>query len=123
MFLTLKVVKKNILKPQAPVFQLVLISVLLLFLNVSETKGQQQPPAEGKYSARYESGTIREKGFYRNSRKHKTWYYYNPNGTLDHKEKWADGVLQWQIFYNERGRIIKTIDKNGVVKTRPGCGC
>jgi antitoxin component YwqK of YwqJK toxin-antitoxin module len=48
--------------------------------------------------------------------------HYNPNGTIDLKEKWDNGVLKWQIFYS-KGRIIKTIDENGVLKTRKGCGC
>jgi hypothetical protein len=123
MFLTLKVVKKNILIPKGPLFQLISIFVLSLFLNIGETKARQQPVAEGKYEARYENGSIKERGFYLKGQKHKTWYYYNPDGTLDHKEKWRNGALQWQIFYSSKGRVIKTIDKNGVVKTRPACGC
>lgn len=122
MFLTLKVVKKNFIKPEIAVFQYILIILFLLLLNISETKALLQPPAEGRYKEYYADGTAKERGFYLHSQKHKLWYYYNPNGTIDRKEKWKEGILQWQIFYS-KGRIIKTIDKNGVIKTRPNCGC
>lgn len=122
MFLTLEVVKKNILDRYFSVFRLACI-IFLLCSNANVANAQSQQPAEGKYITRYEDGTLKEKGFYKRSQKHKVWYYYRTNGTIDRKEKWVDGKLEWQIFYNNKGRIIKTIDKDGVIQTRPGCGC
>jgi antitoxin component YwqK of YwqJK toxin-antitoxin module len=82
-----------------------------------------QTPVNGKYEARKANGLLIEKGYYTNSHKDKRWYYYNEKGIIARKEKWEKGELQWQIFYNERGRITRTIDKNGKEKVRPACGC
>jgi antitoxin component YwqK of YwqJK toxin-antitoxin module len=118
MFLTLKVVKKNILIPRITLLQLVIITGLF-FVEVNHAKAQQ----DGRYTAKYADSTVKERGTYLSSEKHGSWYYYHPNGTIERKERWSKGILRWQIFYNERGRVIKTIDRNGVVKTRSGCGC
>jgi antitoxin component YwqK of YwqJK toxin-antitoxin module len=115
-------VKKNILKHKSIDYQFILLMCCLAFMALSVTGGYAQSIPDGKYIMRYDDGVVKERGFYHNSQKHKVWLHYNPNGTIDLKEKWDNGVLKWQIFYS-KGRIIKTIDENGVLKTRKGCGC
>jgi antitoxin component YwqK of YwqJK toxin-antitoxin module len=94
------------------------------FLLLSGTQpAYAQTPANGKYVARSANGTLIETGYYTNSQKDKRWAYYNEKGIIDHKEKWDKGELQWQIFYNEKGKITRTIDKKGKETVRPACGC
>ncbi len=80
-------------------------------------------PKTGTYITKHSNGKIAEKGYLKNGEKHRIWSFYNQNGAITQKEKWKNGKLQWQVFYNERGRIIKTIDKNGKEKELSGCGC
>ena len=113
---------KNISKHKWVDSQLVLLVCCWLLLALSPSGAWAQSIPDGKYSTRYADGVVKERGFYLNGQKHKIWYYYNPTSSIERKEKWVEGKLKWQIFYN-KGKIIKTIDENGVVKTRKGCGC
>jgi antitoxin component YwqK of YwqJK toxin-antitoxin module len=116
-------VKKNISKYKWTEHQFVLSLCCWLLLAFCPVAAQAQAIPDGKYIARYADGVVKERGFYLNGQKHKTWQFYHANGAIDYKEKWVAGQLKWQIFYNNNGRIIKTIDEKGVVKTRKGCGC
>lgn len=94
------------------------------FLLLASTQmAYAQTPANGKYVARTASGTLIETGYYTNGQKDKRWAYYNEKGIIERKEKWTKGQLQWQVFYNEKGKITRTIDKNGKETVRPACGC
>ncbi|MES2780888.1 MAG: hypothetical protein V4651_13430 [Bacteroidota bacterium] len=115
-------VKKNISKYKWADSQFILAICCSLLLALSPVIARSQTLPDGKYSSNYEDGTVKERGFYHNGQKHKIWMYYNPNRSIDRKEKWEEGKLKWQIFYS-KGKIIKTIDEKGVVKTRKGCGC
>lgn len=64
-----------------------------------------------------------EKGKYVNGSKSGQWFYYSPNGHLDRKDKWINGQLKWQIYYNAKGKVSKTVNKNGQQNIRPACGC
>jgi hypothetical protein len=81
------------------------------------------PPPIGTHRVMHANGRIAETGHYKNGLKHRIWQYYNANGVRVKREKWLDGTLIWQVFYNERGRTIRTIDKYGNVKEFSGCGC
>ncbi|MES2558489.1 MAG: hypothetical protein V4590_02025 [Bacteroidota bacterium] len=116
-------VKKNISKYKWVEGQLVLVSLCCIWMALSPMTAAAQTIPDGKYLTRYEDGVVKERGYYLNGQKHKIWMYYNPNSSIDHKEKWNEGKLKWQLFYNNRGRVIKSIDEKGVVKTRKGCGC
>jgi antitoxin component YwqK of YwqJK toxin-antitoxin module len=67
--------------------------------------------------------TLKEQGWQANGQKVGIWYYYYPTGNVEHKEKWKNNQLQWQIYYTPKGKVSKTIDKKGNVKKRPACGC
>ena len=101
--------------------QILGFSAFLLFAGTQNACAQT--PANGKYEARAANGNLIETGYYDNSQKDKRWAYYNEKGIIERKEKWDKGELQWQIFYNERGKITRTIDKKGKEKVRPACGC
>ncbi len=76
-----------------------------------------------KHTAFYADNTLKEKGQYLLGAKDGYWYYYHLNRSINLKEKWKKGVLIWQIYYTPKGKISKTVNKNGTVKTRPACGC
>jgi len=96
---------------------------MLLFAMLLLTAQMQAfPPVNGYYKELYKSGHPKEQGYFRDGKKHKTWIYYNENGTVHLKEKWKSGALIWQIFY-EKGRVSHTIDKDGKVTQKSKCGC
>jgi len=76
----------------------------------------------GVQKNKYENKVVKESGKLQYGAKHGRWIYYNANGTVEHKEKWKNGTLLWQLFY-EKGKIIRTIDKNGIETKRSKCGC
>lgn len=104
-----------------------IFSMYLLLICVNVLASQQivcqDLPQNGYYEKKYANGKVSEKGYYKNGLKHRTWDFYNEYGLRIKSEKWKAGVLMWQVFYNARGRTIKIIDKNGVVKELSGCGC
>lgn len=94
--------------------------ILLVYVPCTELAAQQ---AEGKYSVNYPNGRLKEKGFYKGGVKHRTWYYYSEAGLMERREKWKNGVMVLQVFYNAKGKVIKTIDRNGKEFIRPPCNC
>lgn len=116
-------VKKNISKYKCIDSQLFWLLCCWVLLALAPVVARGQAIPEGKYIVKYADGVVKERGFYHNGQKHKIWMYYNANSAIDRKEKWVEGKLKWQIFYNNRGRVIKTIDEKGVVRTRKACGC
>jgi hypothetical protein len=97
------------------------ISVVLLVTGIHATLIAQQ--VNGRYTAHYANGRLKEKGFYKQGAKHKTWYYYTESGLLDRKEKWQNGVVVWQIYYNEKGKVSKRVDRNGNITLPAPCNC
>ena len=101
----------------------IFLFVSLSFLSTSYGQNADTiMPSNGAYKSYYKSGKIQEKGHFKNSLKKGVWYFYNERGLLLKKEKYVEGKLQWQLFF-ERGKIIKIIDKNGRVTERSKCGC
>lgn len=101
-----------------------LISCLSLFFWVIASDGRlSAQQVDGKYSLNYPNGRLKERGYYKNGLKHRTWYFYSETGVMERREKWNNGVLQEQVFYNAKGKVIKTIDRNGKEFNRPPCNC
>lgn len=96
--------------------------VCCLLLPYSCVVWGQTPPENGKFLTFHKNGKVAEKGYYLQSQKHRVWYFYNEHGMVVKKERWKAGILIWQIFY-EKGKVTKTIDKDGKVTERPPCGC
>ncbi len=120
MFLFLKAVDNNKFQSFSKAF---LGHLLLGVLCCVSASLFSQQPADGKYMLRYADSTVKETGNYTHGLKDKRWFYYHPNGTIEHKEKWKKGELQWQLFYNHRGKVVKTVDKNGVEHIPSKCNC
>lgn len=103
-------------------FKLIFICVALL-ANLQKPVYATDTPKTGTYITKHSNGKVAQKGYLKNGEKHRLWMFYDEKGIVIKKEKWKNGTLQWQVFYNERGRIIKTVDKNGKEKEFSGCGC
>lgn len=95
---------------------------LIVCLMLLHQAMAQSTPMNGKYKTYYRSGGVKESGKYKDGVKHGIWMYYLESGSLTRKEKWKMGTLLWQFFY-EKGKLIRTIDKDGKETKRPGCGC
>jgi hypothetical protein len=93
------------------------LATLLLF-TAHMVQGQTKKLSKTYYS----NGTLKEKGWTMEGNKIGVWYYYDSIGVLQKKEKWKNELQLWQLYY-KRGKIIKTIDKNGKETKRPDCGC
>lgn len=76
----------------------------------------------GSYVSKFSNGNTHEKGIYKYGVKHGIWFEYDEKGLLMKKEKWKNGDLIWQLFY-EDGKLRRSIDKKGNIKERPACGC
>jgi hypothetical protein len=97
------------------------LSVVLFVMGPQVRVLAQQ--VDGKYTVKHPNGLLKERGFYKQGVKHKTWYYYSEAGLMERKEKWQKGVLVWQIFYSEKGKVTKTVDRNGKITVPPPCNC
>jgi antitoxin component YwqK of YwqJK toxin-antitoxin module len=100
-----------------------LVGVIALLVLVNPIYTVAQTPQNGRYKARYADSTLKETGYFTNGLRDKRWNFYNTYGFIERKEKWTNGQLQWQIFYNNKGKITRTIDKKGKETIRPACGC
>jgi antitoxin component YwqK of YwqJK toxin-antitoxin module len=98
-------------------------TTMMVLLALCCFTSNAQKPIKEKYSSYYADSTLKEKGFYVSGVKDGQWFYYDINSSINLKEKWKKGILIWQIYYTPKGKISKTVDKNGTVKTRPACGC
>jgi hypothetical protein len=122
MFVILNAFKAFMLK----YFKIILTTFLLLqccYTYELQAFNTEAPPQNGTHRVIHANGKIAETGHYKNGLKHRIWHYYNEYGVRIKREKWLDGALIWQVFYNEKGRTIRTIDKHGNVKEFSGCGC
>ena len=76
----------------------------------------------GTYRFYYESGRLKEKGYFKNGKRHGTWKAYDENGVLVGRTKYRDGNMVWRHVIS-RGKVIEITDDKGNVKRRSDCGC
>lgn len=121
MFVILTQIKQPMHKYFKLIFRMYVMAGCFILLNYCVVQGQTLPE-NGKFLTYHKNGKVAEKGFYLQNQKHRIWYFYNEFGVVIKKERWKSGKLMWQIFY-EKGKVTKTIDKDGKVTERPACGC
>lgn len=122
MFVILSHLKQLMHKYFRLIFRAILIVLTCTMLGGSQLYGQNIPE-NGKYTTFHKNGKVAEKGYFKQKQKHGIWLMYSENGVILQKEKWKNGVLLWQLFYNEKGKKAKSIDKKGNVTLYPACGC
>lgn len=102
-----------------PALRIILV-YSFLFFNQNFVFAQQKSV---KITEHFSNGKLKFSGHQLDESKYGFWFFYLENGKLEHKEKWKNGNLIWAIYYNERGRRARAIDKNGNEKKYKGCGC
>lgn len=65
---------------------------------------------------------LMEKGKFLHGQRHGVWMYYNAQKSLVLKEKYKHGKRVWAFFYRDQ-KIIATVDRTGILRKRPDCGC
>lgn len=65
---------------------------------------------------------IIEKGKFQQGKRNGIWTYYDSEGNLVLKEKYKAGQRRWAFFYRHQ-KIIATVDRHGIYRKRPDCGC
>lgn len=65
----------------------------------------------------------KEVGLVKEGKKVGIWHYYHAEGWEEKREKWAHGQLRWTIFYNQKHKKTKSIDKKGKETIYKNCNC
>lgn len=99
-----------------------MISTLLLASQLAFALPPDTLVKGDKFSV-IENGKTLQTGKRNHDGPHGLWKYYNTDGRLTMKEKYRKGIMIWRVEYSERGKIIRTTDRKGNIKTRPDCGC
>ncbi|MBO6517752.1 MAG: hypothetical protein JJ975_14500 [Bacteroidia bacterium] len=68
------------------------------------------------------TGYVLEIHRYKDGMKWGSWEKFNYNGELIEKNYYRRGERVWTFYYRDE-ELIKSINKNGKVKTFKGCGC
>ncbi|MCH2224908.1 MAG: hypothetical protein MK066_09080 [Crocinitomicaceae bacterium] len=62
----------------------------------------------GKFESFYVSKQLCEKGIFSKGLKHGDWKYWREDGTIERSEKWFNGRLKTQKWFDEQGNLVKT---------------
>ncbi len=81
----------------------------LLCFSAAELKGNDSLSCSGKYD--------------KLQQKHGTWVCRNAAGKIVKSERYKHGSMINYILYNDKGRIIETRDRKGVIRKFNPCGC
>lgn len=99
------------------------ILVLAFALSLPITGISQQNKGKESIKNYHANGKLKEKGSLKSGQKTGIWVYYHPEGWMEKKEKYKEGLLLWAIYYNEKHQITKSIDKSGNEVPYKGCNC
>ena len=69
-----------------------------------------------------DSDTIAIKGYYKNTKRHKIWNWYNADGTLHKQIKYKNGQQLWTIYFEINKPWLK-IDRYGKRRIIRACKC
>ena len=101
----------------------ILFAIFIFQYQISFSQNRDSLNFEnGLYKSFYKNGKVMGKGHFKNFQKVGVWYFYDENNILYKKEKYQNGKIQWQLFFN-KGKITKIIDQNGHLTERSKCGC
>lgn len=84
---------------------------------------QAKSPNKEKHQSYYENGVLKEKGWYKEGKKHGIWWNFYDTGVRKTKEKYKKGVRIYLFEYDEKGLIFKITNKKGEFKEIDNCGC
>ncbi len=102
----------------------ILCIALFAFTN-NTVKATSPPPSQTKDSVvitKHDNGKIKEKGSYRNGKKHGKWKTYDENGVLLKVVKYKKGEFWWERLY-KKGKLSQITDRKGRITKMKDCGC
>jgi hypothetical protein len=105
--------------PKTAKFFLGLFFCVLFTFSVSQVQAQKSI----KVLEKHDNGKLKMQGQLRNEGKVGFWYFYDPNGWLQRKEKWSKGDFVWAIEFNEKHQRTKGMNKRGKETIYKGCNC
>lgn len=76
----------------------------------------------GRYYELDDSRTVRVKGYFKDTLRHRVWREYDAQGIITRKIKYRRGRVIWVNIYRN-GILYQTIDRKGRIRTRSNCGC
>jgi antitoxin component YwqK of YwqJK toxin-antitoxin module len=68
------------------------------------------------------TGYVLEIQRFKNGQKSGAWEKFNYNGQVVERNVYRRGQRVWTLYFKD-DELIKSINKNGKVKTFSGCGC
>lgn len=72
---------------------------------------------------RYDNGKKEFVKKYENGQNCGFWKFYRPDGIIERKEKYKKGILVFTWFYNEEGKLIRSVNRKGKEKVYRACNC
>ena len=68
------------------------------------------------------NNAVSVKGYFKNTKRHKIWTWYNADGSLHKQIKYKHGRQLW-IIYLEKNKPWLKIDRNGKRRVIRACDC
>ena len=65
----------------------------------------------GNFEGFYENKQLAQKGEFKRGLKQGEWMYWRSNGTLESTQKWSNGELKIERWFDEEGHIAKTVHR------------
>lgn len=69
------------------------------------------------------AGHVIEKRIYKKGERHGYWRYFDSEGHILRVVKYRKGQRRMTFIYNEKERIIRTINRSGRIRERNDCNC
>ncbi len=100
---------------------IVLLSILFFSSNAISQATNQDSTKTGPYYFKNQDH-LSVSGYFKNSKRHKIWNWYNPDGTLKKQMKYKNGQALW-ILYFEKNKPWLKINRKGKRKIIRACEC
>lgn len=101
--------------------KILVLSVLFYFSKTSFCQNNNDSTKEGKFT-KIEKNGLKLSGYYKNSKPHKIWTWYNIDGTLHKQIKYKNSKIIW-ILYFENNKAWLKINRHGKRKVIRACNC
>ncbi|MCC6721617.1 MAG: hypothetical protein IT243_05400 [Bacteroidia bacterium] len=101
---------------------------ILLFLLISfsfsksNSQNQKVDSTENGKFVRVEKNELKLYGYYKNSKRHKIWTWYNTDGTLNKQIKYKKDKIVWVLYFENNKAWLK-INRKGKRKIIRACNC
>lgn len=102
--------------------RLIFILAILFFAPKVFSQSQKSDSTKtGKYYFKNHD-TVAIKGYFKNTKRHKIWNWYNSDGTLHKQIKYKNGQQLWVLYFEKNKPWLK-INRHGKRKVIRACKC